>query len=273
MNFSQTKKGAAEAAPFPAILERSERHASGDREPATDRIVGRRVHVAAVVRGRTDVAADDLGFVVEQVDHSDREREVLGSLPASGQIEVVLCTDRTELGVRYAEAGVGTLEVRATLVRNRKQCTVGVAVFGIGRSEVGEQLSGLVFDCVDITPPQRQIDIVELERGTLLERELRLNRRAVDAVVADTVAVQAGRIVLVGLELGTVRPVAEEREVETGEAEIGVQFMTRSIPSVNRPWFVRLSGRPGVVATLPNRLPVAGLRRSKYKPGRSATGW
>ena len=114
-------------------------HASSYRITAAERIVGRREHVTAVVSRRTDVAANHLRFVIEQVDDSSSQRKRVGHVEDGGQIKVMFRRDRAEI-----------FEER---VSNQR----------------------LDFDRVDKAPAKRKINLVEAERRTLRERELRLN--------------------------------------------------------------------------------------------------
>src|SRR5436853_5739962 len=91
------KRGGPKAAPIVCLSFALELQAGAHREVAAQRLVGRRIGVAAVERGRTDGRTDDRRILVEDVHHGHRQVEILGDAEAKREIEPVVGRDVAEI--------------------------------------------------------------------------------------------------------------------------------------------------------------------------------
>ena len=159
---------------------RSEPQPNRSRIATAQRVVRRRIGVAAVVSRGPDRAADDRGLLVQQVLHGQREREVLGDVEPQSRIEEIKRRNLAEVHRPAAER-------TAAGCRKRARESRAIAVDDVIR---------LLHHLVDVAPQNRQVDVVDSERVAQRPLELRLERtgeRAVDAVKARAFAVEAAR--------------------------------------------------------------------------------
>ena len=192
--------------PFSLLFSLSELQTARDRKATANRVIRRRVGVAAVVSGRTGRVTNHRRLLVEDVVSVQRQVEILHHADTGREVEIVIRLDFVEVvALAYERAQTSDRAIEQGAVSS-------------GEAAGNEIIGGaFILHLVDIAPQKRDIYVTERQCRALIERELRLNRCAVRAEVAYAIAIiRCAR----SLERRRVRPVTLEVQRQVRKAHI-----------------------------------------------------